>query len=274
MKKLLFATDFSDTSQDALNYLIAFVADLDVQIDLMHVFDIPLTMTGGQNPRSIKEIISNKKARLEKEAQEVFKHIPVDQQGECHVIYGVYPSSEIRDLSRVLKSDLVVMGLRQKYSLIDRLMGTVTAHTIDKIEQPVLVIPQGAKFNGINRIVFPTMMANSVDLSQSEEEALAKLVELAKFSSDTEIDMIHVDVDAEKRAHIDEVFKNRPLDGFTYTRSFADSVDVGIMKYLESGDVDLLAFYRPHRSFWERIYHSSVSRKLLFQSRIPLFVFQ
>lgn len=274
MKKVLFCTDFSETSNLAFTYLLDFLNDRKLSIDLVHVFDIPITMSSSQFPRAVEGLITERGDALRQKLTSWRDRIPDEQTGELHVIYGVYPSTEIVELATRIKTDLIVMGLRQKYSMVDRLIGTVTANTISKSKVPVLAIPQGAVFQPIRNIIFPTIMGIDDQLSQAEEEALFKLIDFANFSGGTKVNFIHIQTDTkDEQSRIDIIFNDVPFKGIEYTRSYAPHVDEGVLKFLEDGKADLLAFYRPHRTFWERLYHSSLTRKLLFKSRTPLLIF-
>lgn len=274
MKNILFATDFSETSSQALDYLLAFVKGRQLRIDLVHVFDLPITMSSSQFPRAVEGLITERGDAVRDEMVQLRDRIPDSQRGEIHVIYGVYPSNEIVELADRLPVDLLVMGMREKYSLFDRLIGTVTAQTISQSNVPVLVVPHGAKFREVRKIIFPTTMGVEDAFSEQEEEALFKLFDFARFSGKTEVNFLHIQTKAsDRKAHIDVIFDDVPFKGFQYTRSYAERVDLGLLKYLEEGSADMLAFYKPHRSFWERLYRSSLTRKLLFNSSIPILVF-
>ncbi len=274
MKHILFATDFSETSSQALDYLLAFVQERELRIDLVHVFDIPISMSSSQFPRAVEGLITERGDAVRDDMLQLRDRIPDSQRGEIHVIYGVFPSNEIVELADRLSVDLLVMGMREKYSLFDRVIGTVTAQTISKSSIPVLVIPHGAEFKRIRKIIFPTIMGVDDAFSEQEEEALFKLFDFARFSGDTEVDFLHIQTSGkDMKGQIDAIFEDVPFKGFQYTRSYAERVDQGLLKYLEEGSADMLAFYKPQRSFWERLYRSSLTRKLLFNSSIPILVF-
>ena len=274
MKKILFSTDFSETSKIAFKYIIDFLAGRTLTIELVHVFDIPITMSSSQFPRAVEGLITERGDALREKLSGWRDMIPDTQSGNIHLIYGVYPSTEIVELADKMDVDLIVMGLRQKYSMVDRLIGTVTANTISKSKKPVLAIPQGAVYRPIRNIIFPTIMGVEDQLSLEEEEALFKLIDFAHFTGETKVNFVHIQTDTiDQQLKIDVIFDDVPFKGIEYTRAYAPKVDEGVLKYQEDGKADMLAFYKPHRTFWERLYHSSLTRKLLFKSRIPLLIF-
>lgn len=162
------------------------------------------------------------------------------------------------------------MALRQKYSIIDKLIGSITAHTVQKSSVPVLAIPNGADYKHISNILFPTAIHSSQQLSEDENNALDWLFKFYEFTKKPKIHMIHI---KSMDPDIFITYKNNPFPSMDFIRTKANSVDEGIINYLENHNIELLAFYKPNRSLWERLYHSSVSRKLLYKSRIPLLIF-
>ncbi len=275
MKKILFATNFSDSCDNAFHYIKTMIGRKSVIVDLVHVFDIPPTILTTIPHNAIEGMIMEKRKVVNRKLGELRDRLNKKSRGKIISVYGVYPSAEISDLANDMDYELVVMAMRQKYSFIDRLMGTVTAQTILRAEVPVLAVPNGAEFRAISHVVFPTAISTVDDLKEEEENALNKLCEFLRFSKEPEITLVHItenkeNVSAKKP---DVTFVNSPISGFKYTWTFAPSVDKGILDFLKKDSADLLAFYRPHRSFWERLYHSSVTRKLLFQCRVPLLIF-
>jgi len=269
VQKIVLATDFSESCENALSYIKQMIQGTDVKVELVHVYDIPITTVSYATPQIAKQLLKDKKAQIIEELQTLSNLLPEANQGEVQAIYGVYPSSDIAYYASSIEADLIVMALRQKYSFIDRMMGTVTAHTIEKSAIPVLAIPNGAQYEPINNILFPTEMHSNGQLNEQEEDALEWLAGFWELCEQPEVDMVHINTDK----GIDIEYKNRPLPNMNFLESYAKSVDEGILNIIDKKPVNLLAFYKPNRSFWERLYHSSVTRKLLFQSRLPVLIF-
>jgi nucleotide-binding universal stress UspA family protein len=270
MKKILFATDFSDSSQNALDYLKEMTKGKETKISLIHVFDLPVAVLSTISYRAAEGLFFEKSNACSMRLQEIRAQLNKDTQGELFCIQGAYPSTEIAEIADTYKFDLVVLALRQKYSLIDRMIGTTTAHTIQKADVPVLAIPNGAIFRPVNDILFPTAIHASKEFSEKELEGINWLYKFYTYTDKPKIHMIHI---KQSDPDLDITYKNNPFPPLDFIRTKAISVEEGIIKYLESHKVDLMAFYKPNRSYWERLYHSSISRKLLFKSRIPLLIF-
>jgi nucleotide-binding universal stress UspA family protein len=272
VKKILFASDFSKSADNAFAYLKALISGRDIQVDLIHVYDIPVKTATSIPHNAIQGMLEEKKEAAINNLMIYREQLEEHQKGKVYPIYGVYPSTEIAEAVEIAESDLIVTALRQKYSIVDRLMGSVTAHTIQKSRKPVLTIPNGATYAPIENILFPTMMTIDDRISKPEEEALEWLGWFCDMISCPKIHLIHVTKDVEKDA-IPIVFNNQPFPKMDFIVSNAESIEQGILEQMNKAKIDLLTFYKPNRSLWERIYHSSVTRKLLYKARIPLLIF-
>ena len=272
MKRILFATDFSDSCDNTFEYLKSLIGDHEVIVDLIHVYTIPVNIATGVPHAAIKGMLDEKKNASIRRMSELRDQLNELQKGKIYPIYGVYPSSEIAEVAKHADADLIVTALRQKYSLMERMIGTVTAHTIQKSDIPVLAIPNQCEYRPINNIIFPTQINVSDKLAQREIDALTWLYGFWEIIKQPQIHVVHIDTDINKKNYLELTFKNKPFADMDFTLSSADTVEEGILEYMSSHDVDLLALYKPHRNLWERIYRSSVTRQLLYKSRLPLLV--
>ncbi len=272
MKKILLANDFTDSCSNALQYATALIAGKDIQIDQVHVFDIPVIMTSSMPHRAVTGLISERQDLVAAQLEEWSDRIPQENRGNNHSIFGPYPAAEIADLANNGSYDMVIMALRQKYSMLDRMIGSVTAQALQLSQVPVLAVPSGARFETITRILFPTSMRNEETLAEPERNALQWFFNFWSVFNYPQVHMVHIETKGTIR-NTDITFKNKPYSEIDFTRSYAENVEEGIANFLQKEHAQLLAFYKPHRSFWERLYHSSVTRKLLYKSRTPLLIF-
>ena len=270
MKRILLATNFSDSCYNAFQYVKDMVGNKEVKIDLVHIYQVAPTTLGIIPVDALNAMILEKRENVYGHLNEWRNELASHQRGDVFPIYGVYPSSDIAELAENQQADLVVMALRQKYGLIDRMIGTVTAYTIKLCKVPILAIPSGAKFSPVKEILFPTAMHFTQELNEHEKEALEWLSMFSNFFETPKIHFVHIKT---RSKGVDTVYMDQPYPTFDFTVSYADTIEHGIMENLEKINADLITFFKPHRSFWERMYHSSITRKLLYHSRLPLLVF-
>lgn len=272
MKKFLFATDFSDTSYNSFDYIKELIKEKEIVIDIINVFDVPIAYSNQTPSRAIQGYLQELKEAAIKKMTELMVQLPFEKRGNIHAIYGIYPSTEIAECAVQTKANMIIMSLRKDYGLLKRFVGNTTARTIQRSTVPVFAIPAKATYKKIDNILFPSAIANKKDLSERDREALLWLSLLSGFLDNPDIEMIHIIDDADYKA-VDITIPNKNIAYLKLTYSHAASVEEGICDYMDKKHPQLLAFYKPHRSFWERLYRPSKSRHLLYDSKIPLLIF-
>lgn len=272
MKKILFATDFSESADNALKFTSDLIKGKDIIVDMIHVYDIPVTDSSYIPYAAVEGMIEIKKEASTNRLNECLEKINEENRGKGYPVFGVYPSSEIADLAEEIGSHLVVMALREKYSLMDRLIGSVTAHTIQKSTVPVLAIPANAVYGEFDDILFPSQMDSYIEMSEPEKKALEWLYDFWDLFDGPKIHLLHIEKD-EGKNKLDITFKNSPFEQMDFTISHADDVHEGILQRLLENDTDLIAIYKPDRRFWERLFHNSETKKLLYDSPVPILIF-
>jgi len=270
MKNLLFATDFSESSRNAFDFVKAMVVKYPMRVNMIHVFDIPIPTTTTLAANAVVGMIKEREDAVKQHLNDMLAELPKSNQGEINAVHGTYPSTEIAEKAEEIGSMLIVMALRQRYSFFERLIGTTTAHTIQKSNIPVLAIPNGLKFKEFDSILFPTEMKIGDTMKDKEVKALRWLQVFIGIVEEPDIHMIHIASDTTVAT---TTINDKPFPGMKFTVTGAESIEEGILTFLEKKSMDLLAVYKPNRPFWERLYHSSVTRRFLEQNKVPLLVF-
>ena len=272
MKRFLFAADFSKANANAFKYASDMVAGNDIVLDMVHVYDVPFAYTTETPARALKGYLSELRQSAIDRMENMMADLNPANKGKAYPIHGIYPSVEIHECAEELKPDLIIMSLREDYGLLKRLIGSVTARTIHKTRVPVLAIPAHAKHKKVENVLFPTILNMGEELGERENSALKWLTRFSGFLDNPEVELLHI-IDDEKKDGIDITMIGAPYNDLKLTYSHAYTVEEGILEYMEKKNPDLLAFYKPHRSFWERLYRPSRTRNLLYDSNIPLIIF-
>lgn len=151
------------------------------------------------------------------------------------------------------------------------LTGNTTTAVIKTMKIPVLAVPQGAKFNGIKRVLFACDVLRGVSV-----KVLESIKELA-LQSNAEVEVFFVD----KR--IEELKKSQPavlaeniindgFNGITYTHKNVQSNAVikEIQKEMVQFKADLLIMVPKKYGFWASLVHKSKTRVMASGLEIPL----
>ena len=147
IKKILFATDFSEGSANSLPYAVSIAKQYGAKLYLVHVvFDIAKT-SGSYVPHVsldelYKDMEKNAKAELEKsfiEEMRTFKDME-------HVVLKGTPYEEISRFAEENKIDLIVIGTHGRKGLDRMLFGSTAEQVVRHAPCPVLTVrlPQHA----------------------------------------------------------------------------------------------------------------------------------
>lgn len=273
MKKILFPTDFSENSIQALRYALEMLNLHVTDILIYHAYTLPIIDVN--MPASIFEEVAEKeeaKARikLDEIADSIKKDYPkITIQTKTGQEFA---AEKISALTKQNNSDLIVMGTRGASGLKEVFMGSNTASVINNTEVPVLAVPANLKYKPITKILFTT------DYHDSDFEAIRKVAELAS-SLQAEITIMHLfQYDKELETTMQEWFKEELESHVHYARinyELDESSDVedSLGNYIEEHKMDMLVMSTKKRSFIQRFFHSSLTRRMVYHTHIPLLAF-
>lgn len=274
MKKILVPIDFSNNSENALDYAIELAQNEETLIILMHSYYVMYT-----SPEIPMEFIVEQSSALQKDAdsrlEALSKKTEKYDKIECEFIsMEGFVVDSILTLVKKRKIDLVVMGTKGASGIAEMLIGSNTAKVIVKAICPVIAVPEKAKFEGINKIAYATNYLSS-DITM-----LKKLVEFTKRFK-AKIEIIHI-ADGECQyayeENLLEKFSKKVKHKITYKAIsyqllFGEEVEKKLEQYIKKEAINLLALSARKGNLFERIFRGSLTRKLAYHTSIPLIVF-
>ena len=138
VKRLLVPTDFSDCSQEAVEYAISLAQVLQAQVFFLHVMEPPaygldFTLTHPGVPVEVKQ----KLTESIKQSVEEAKKLGINAEG--YFVLGV-PYAEIINAAKKHEVDLIVMGTHGRTGLSHFWLGSTAERVIQNAHCPVLTI--------------------------------------------------------------------------------------------------------------------------------------
>lgn len=267
MVQILVPIDFSTTAMHALEYAVKLGEKMPSNICLIHCLSDLL--------EGNKEVLSEQQVEdgLEKIKSDLVQKHKI-QSASIRIEKG-YPEDVLVSISKRDEPDVIVMGTKSKEETIKELLGSVTSDVIKKARVPVLAIPHESSINlnRLNRILFVT------DFGESDYRSLHKLVRLVS-PFETTIHAVHFAASLpdkwdrkrieQMQAYSEKTYRNHSMDfKFITDSDFLHSLDV----YMANNSIDMIAMTRHKRNMISKIFHSSITRKLLFHTEVPLLVF-
>lgn len=265
IKNITVATDLSKNARTAFNYAVALAADLQASIRLVNVYiEQPSVYVLPESPLSLPLVgLMPSTETFKKEALTRLTRHAQDKSVTCEILAGD-PNDVLIELSK--NTEFLVMGAKGEKGLIDNIMGSVSIGVSRKAFCPVLVVPEKCLYKGIKQILYATS-----DTSLKTQH-LEKVLNLAqKFGA--KVHFVHV---SENKESFDISMIDTLMSGYNVPYQTANlefiSERGGIDIYREKNHIDLIAVATHHFSLWERIFHSSLTQALEWNSTVPIWV--
>lgn len=279
MSYLLVPVDFVPASTAALRYSLHFADAIGKEIIMLHIMypefemlDLPVVSL-----QTTREKIEAAREKLQHLVDEALMQIQIDHDLETVPILRAdieigTPGPVISSLAQGDDIDLIIMGMRDKHSALEKWLGSVTQHVAARAMKPLLVLPQEITFSTPKRILYAS------DYVQGDREAIEWIHKQWK-SFTPSIDLLHIhsenkNIEAghyqEQLNHLDTLKREFP-NVRVIDHSASDAVS-GLLEYTESNNYDLIALYSPRRHWWERLTHQSVSKKVIQVANMPVLI--
>jgi nucleotide-binding universal stress UspA family protein len=142
LKKILYPTDFSESSLEALKYAVSFARDYKAKLVLMHVVNEKIFSEGLNLPRvSAPDALAKE---LAAEAERQLKNLipAADRTGldwEMAILQGM-PFLEIIRYARANDVDLIVIGTHGRSGVEHIIFGSTAEKVVRKSPCPVLSV--------------------------------------------------------------------------------------------------------------------------------------
>lgn len=269
MKTIIIPTDFSPTATNAMNYAVGMAKEINASIILFHVYQIPVTITEVPVQMvNIEELRKNSATHL-KSLKEKIEHITSGT-------IKVYTESrlgntedELEDYCKHIDPLAVVMGSKGSSNLDRVLFGSTTLTVIRHLNWPVITVPPGKEYHSIKKIGFACDFKHVVETTRTD--MIKEIVQLFKAA----LHVLNVDY---KDKHFtpetphESVMLHTMLEALAPEYHFIDDADIGngINKFAEQNNLDMIIIIPKKHSLLESIFHQSSSKKIIFESHIPI----
>ena len=276
MKQILFPTDFSEAANLAFVYALNFANALGAEVTILNVYDLPIVETPPlpESTKEIFDVVEANKAESFKEELVKLKQLAKEKgldnvKLNSELLYGdlVY---NINKITKEQNAGLVVMGTTGATGAKEVFLGSNAASVISNVNIPVLAIPANADFNEkVSSIVFTTQY------QEKDTDAFNKTLDIAK-SLKAKVYCLYIKTpddptDVEERINEWKIlYKNNDVSFFTID---GDHIEQTIIDFVENQKVDMLVMLRHKRSFFESLFHRSLTKKMAYHTKIPLMVY-
>lgn len=278
MKKILFPTDFTATSENAFKYALHIANQFNASIATVHTFTAPVVAT---TPMVMVEEMAELTEQYEMQEYQAFSkkmHQVAADLGFSHIEinhtleYGL-AVEEIVKMSKKEVCDMIVMGTDGNDGFGRWLFGSHAAKVVSKATCPVLIIPNEATYQPIRKIAYAT------SFEDIDDNVINDLVTwIGRFGA--ELTFVHIAskgeyIDAEQYANMSELTDlAERYDNVKFKIIYDNDVLDELEDYVEDEDFDMLVMVTHRYPFFKRLFNPSLTRQMAFETEIPLLVYQ
>ncbi len=268
MLTIVLPSDFSKNARNAIKYAIDVFGHKDVRYYIINVYREPHATSSSLV--SIVDILQKtSEDSLTKEVRKVRELFPsMDLNISQASKYGD-TTTQINQLCEEVKADFIIMGTKGATGLKEVLLGSVTSDVIQGCHTPLIAVPENCSFTGFDKIGF------AADFKELKSDGLINpMVDLAKrFQSEVEIVTVQRPVETTNQEqamvglNLHELLRDVE---HSFIRRESDDVIDGIESYMDEVKPDLMVLVPRKTSLWERIFKSSVTKKVALHAHVPM----
>lgn len=270
--KILVPTDFSACADHALTYAALLARRTNHGLALLHVYtphEIANTAVAAYVEREIDIAKSELTEKLQTLSHDVSakNNIPSTH----HLRIGSLTESIIKE-AEAANCRMIVMGTEGASGLTKLLFGSRTTSVIENSDYPVLAVPMQCPLMLPSKIVFAT------NFFDSDLDTLKQLIDLVA-SWHPEIYLLHVSHEnlRSERDYIED-FSNAVKAETQYKALYYyvlphDNDERGIELFIKSVGADMLVLSTRKRSFIERLFSASLTKRIAYHLQVPLLAY-
>lgn len=269
MKTIIVPTDFSEISNNAVDYAVGLAKNTGSSILLFHAYQVPVSMTDVPIVLvSVEELQKNAETKM----ADLRKRVEQSTLGSIKIYAETKLGDtvdELEDVCNRIKPFAVVMGTKGATGLERVFFGSTTLTTIKHLSWPVIVVPPNKKYSAIKKIGFACDFRQVVDTTPTH------------FISDfvkefhAELHVLNVDF---KNSHFrpetpeESVLLHTMLEDLNPKYDFIEdeNIEAGIERFAEKNQLDLVITIPKKHKLLDGLFKRSHTRDLVFHSLIPI----
>jgi nucleotide-binding universal stress UspA family protein len=270
MKTIIIPTDFSPIANNAMNYGVNMAMAIHANVLLLHVYQIPVAV-------SDVPVVMVSAEELKKDTEE---KLAIEKANIEHLTSGklkIYTEArlgdvvdELEELCNNIKPFAVVMGTKGTTAIERIMFGSNTLTAIRHLTWPIIGVPPGKEYGpGIKKIGF------ACDFKKVVETTPVHFVKDIVSEFNAELHVLNVDYENRNfKPDVPEqsLLLHTMLEDVNPKYHFIQNRDVeeGINEFAEKNNLDLIISIPKKHKLLEGIFKPSSTKKMLFQSHIPV----
>ena len=283
MKAILIPIDFSDGSMMSCKYAIHLAGDRPTKIVLLHIYPDQLMIPDSSFPAGIDtDTFLNNDFIVELRKQAVknmldfskdvksylknknIKHIELDQK-----VTGGDPYWELHSIATIIIPELIVMGTHGdgKKGFLE---GSMTEHIMNKLDIPVLAVPESVDTLRIQNIMYAT------NYSENDYNKIKTLLNIFRHP-ESNINIVHFELKGKAHENTNKMNALRnavKVEFFDRNISFhtidSDKKSTALKAFTSEYGINVIAFIAHKSNIFKNLFSSEIHKKDFFKLEIPM----
>ncbi len=274
MSKILVPVDFSQRSEFAVKLAAKMGKKTDCEVYLLHMVELPsgvVDMGAGSNFSIPESMMYLRKVR-----EKLFALKRRYFKNGCTVKHAIRfqdPFEGIRDYSKKIGADLIIMGSQGVSEFEEMIIGSNTEKVVRTSEVPVIVVKRDAEKFKLKDLVFAS------DFKEDNKESFKKFVDFASLFKNK----VHLlKVNTIGKFESSSVTKQKIKDFITDVDLPKNTINVyndtsvvkGITNFSREIDADLIALTTHGRSGLSNLFNGSIAKSVSKSVLKPVITFK
>ncbi len=275
MKRILCPTDYSQAAINAVEYAAQLAKNIEAELILLQILEAYKLQDIANVSSGFSPAVEKRENEAQKKLEAYSQAVEEEFSVKCHARVKSYTSGVDTALKKEVERenyDLIVMGTNGADDLRQFYFGTHTYNVLRNSTTPFLIVPEECPFKEFKDIIY------ALDYIEGNETALKNLMQFSR-DFNPNITVLHI---SEKPTAISQQvfrsFKNILEDSLgdsriRFQRIVEEDTPLAIDNYTMDTDADLLVLLTKKYSLTERIFHTSLTKKLSFIASYPMLVY-
>ena len=275
MKKIIYATDCSQHSINALKYVVEFCSQLDASLDLLHIYTLP--PVDNTTFRSNQHLRKHAQQEHKQLLKEYFNKYCPDIDSADRITFTAEEHSSITraiiDRSARIKSDLVIVGRKDEHSIRGFFAGNIANALMSRLACPVLIIPNDLATSPLRSMVYAS------DFEADDILALEQLCPIAKLLQ-AELKVVHIptkdEYSSEEQMEWFKEMVHQKLDfnSIDFHLILSENIHDGLHNFIDRSKADLLVMLeREDKGYFDKALFGDTVKKMKSKSDIPMLCY-
>ncbi len=284
---IIIATDFSEFNDNLLPYAIDLLKLTGGRVLMFHAFNDHVLVGDPGLPgmleseaymnRELLAELEEQSVRLMNEKASLFRS-KIEEAGIKDVVLetvvkGGEPELGLAELATGVNADLILLGTRGK-GRKGFLEGSMARRIMEKINTPLLIIPEGYNYRENNKVLYAT------SLNKNDEAAIDLILELLD-PFDPEVHVVHLLWDIRKQEPVlrmealRQIFiKETELGKVRFALIPARNAREDLKTYCAAHDISMASFIANKRSWLDYLIPGKVGKNDFFALGVPMLTFR